>query len=40
MDYKTYISGKLSQITDIPAEEIYKLIEVPPKQDMGDFAFP
>ena len=40
MDYKTYISGKLSQITDISAEEIYKLIEVPPKQDMGDFAFP
>ncbi|MBO4243043.1 MAG: arginine--tRNA ligase [Clostridiales bacterium] len=40
MDYKTYISGKISQITDIPSEEIYKLIEVPPKQDMGDFAFP
>jgi len=40
MDYKTYISGKLSQITDIPNEEIYRLLEVPPKQDMGDFAFP
>lgn len=40
MDYKTYISEKLSQITDIPNEEIYRLLEVPPKQDMGDFAFP
>lgn len=38
---KNKIANLLSdQISDLSNEEILKLIEIPPKSDMGDFAFP
>lgn len=39
MDYKKIIAGKLN-IEGVSAEEIYSFIEIPPSNDMGDFALP
>lgn len=40
MDYKSIIAEKLSAHIDMNKEEIEKLVENPPKPEMGDFAFP
>lgn len=40
MNYKELISERLSSIIELPIEDIEKLIEIPPKPEMGDFAFP
>ncbi len=39
-DFKNKIVEALTSPTNLPAEEIYSLIEVPPNPEMGDFAFP
>ncbi|MCR5529938.1 MAG: arginine--tRNA ligase [Saccharofermentans sp.] len=40
MDYKSEIASKLAEITGIESEQVYKLIEIPPQVEMGDYAFP
>lgn len=40
MDYKKLIADHISSALGIEAEEALRSIEIPPKQDMGDFAFP
>ncbi|SCW28509.1 arginyl-tRNA synthetase [Ruminococcaceae bacterium YRB3002] len=40
MDYKQQIADILSEKTGLDRENILKLVEIPPKQDMGDYAFP
>lgn len=40
MDYKSSIATKISEITGLDYEQIFKLIEIPPQENMGDFAFP
>ena len=40
MDYKVLISEKIAEIVDLDANTIVDKIEIPPKSDMGDFAFP
>lgn len=41
IDYKEIIANKL-EVEDIglKSEEIYKLIEIPPQENMGDYSFP
>lgn len=40
-DLKEIIANKLSDMDlGLESEEIYKLIEIPPRDDMGDFSFP
>lgn len=40
-DYKEIISKKLEEKDiDLSSEEIYKLIEIPPQEKMGDYSFP
>lgn len=40
MDYKKNIADKLKEHIDMELETIEKLIEIPPKPEMGDYAFP
>ena len=40
MDYKELIAGNISGITGLEKEKVFELIEIPPRLDMGDFAFP
>ncbi len=40
MDYKSEIAQVLSGITGLDFDNVFKLIEIPPQSDMGDFAFP
>ena len=40
MDYKSEIAAKLAEITGLESEQVYKLIEIPPQVEMGDYAFP
>lgn len=40
MDYKKLIGEKISKVTGIEGEKIERLIEIPPKAEMGDYAFP
>ncbi|MGL4572329.1 MAG: arginine--tRNA ligase [Clostridium sp.] len=40
MDYKEIIAKLIKEYVDLDIEDIKKLIETPPKPDMGDFAFP
>ena len=40
MDYKSEIASKLALITGLESEQVYKLIEIPPQVEMGDYAFP
>ncbi|MCR3760132.1 arginine--tRNA ligase [Clostridium felsineum] len=40
MDYKKIIAERINEIIGMDVEELYKIIEVPPKKDMGDFALP
>lgn len=40
MDYKQLTAEKIKKCVDIELEKILQLIEIPPKGEMGDFAFP
>ncbi len=40
MDYKKLIANSISSALGIEEEDVLRAIEIPPKQDMGDFAFP
>ncbi len=40
MDYKKLLAEKLSEKTGLNINEIESFIEIPPKSEMGDFAFP
>ncbi len=40
MDYKKIIANKIKENLEVDVETIEKLIEIPPKSDMGDYAFP
>ena len=40
MDYKDLIASNLSSCTGLDKEQVAGLIEIPPKLELGDFAFP
>lgn len=40
MDYKKKVAEAIKEYVDMDIENIEKLIEIPPKSDMGDYAFP
>lgn len=40
MDYKDLIAGKISSLLEIEKDEVSRLLEIPPRQEMGDYAFP
>ncbi len=40
MDYKKKVAEAISKHIDMDIESIEKLIEIPPKSEMGDYAFP
>ncbi len=40
MDYKSQIASLLADITGLEEETVFGLMEIPPKSDMGDYAFP
>ena len=40
MDYKVKVAELIKQHVDLEIETIEKLIEIPPKPEMGDYAFP
>ncbi len=40
MDYKKIVATRLKENIDLDLDKIESLIEIPPKSDMGDFAFP
>lgn len=40
MDYKKIVASKIKDNVDIDLLTLEKLIEIPPKGDMGDYAFP
>lgn len=40
MDYKLMVANKIAEASGLDADKIYALMEIPPRSDMGDFAFP
>jgi arginyl-tRNA synthetase len=40
MDYKKLVAERIKEHVDLELEAIEKLIEIPPRPEMGDFAFP
>ena len=40
MNYKEFVAKRLKELVDLELDKIEGLVEVPPKSDMGDFAFP
>ncbi|MBV7276321.1 arginine--tRNA ligase [Clostridium sp. PL3] len=40
MDYKRLVAERIKENVDLELDLIEKLIEIPPKSDMGDYAFP
>ncbi|MCR6515155.1 MAG: arginine--tRNA ligase [Clostridium sp.] len=40
MDYKELIAERIKDNVELNVEDIKKLIEIPPKSEMGDYAFP
>ena len=40
MDYKKQTAERIKEFVDLDLETIEKLIEIPPKPEMGDYAFP
>lgn len=40
MDYKIIVAERIKEFVDLDIEIINKAVEVPPKPEMGDFAFP
>ncbi|WP_297435532.1 arginine--tRNA ligase [uncultured Clostridium sp.] len=40
MNYKEFVAKRLKELVGLELDKIEGLVEVPPKSDMGDFAFP
>ncbi|EJP6471477.1 arginine--tRNA ligase [Clostridium botulinum] len=40
MDYKNLVAERIKENTELEIDLIEKLIEIPPKKEMGDYAFP
>lgn len=40
MDYKKLVAERIKEFVDLEVSDIEKLIEIPPKPEMGDYAFP
>lgn len=40
MDYKKIVADRIAQAADIDAEDLLRFIEIPPRPEMGDYAFP
>lgn len=40
MDYKKIVADRIGQAAEIDAEELMRFIEIPPRPEMGDYAFP
>lgn len=40
MDYKKIVAERIKEHVDMELEAIEKMVEIPPKPEMGDFAFP
>ncbi|WP_434297811.1 arginine--tRNA ligase [Clostridium sporogenes] len=40
MDYKNIVAERIKENTELEVDLIEKLIEIPPKKEMGDYAFP
>ncbi|MBU3098280.1 MULTISPECIES: arginine--tRNA ligase [Clostridium] len=40
MDYKKVVAQRIKQLVELDIETIESLIEIPPKPEMGEFAFP
>lgn len=40
MDFKKLVAERIAENIELPIEKVEELIEIPPKSDMGDFAFP
>ena len=40
MDFRKAVAMKVSELTELDIESVNRLIEIPPQEDMGDFAFP
>ena len=40
MDFRKAVAMKVSELTELDLESVNRLIEIPPQEDMGDFAFP
>ncbi|WP_027633845.1 arginine--tRNA ligase [Clostridium hydrogeniformans] len=40
MDYKNLVAKRISEFVELDVETIEKLLEIPPKPEMGDYAFP
>lgn len=40
MDFKKLVAERIAENIELSIEKIEELIEIPPKSDMGDFAFP
>ncbi|MBU3146323.1 arginine--tRNA ligase [Clostridium sp. CF012] len=40
MDYKKIVAERIKQLVELDIETIEKLIEIPPRPEMGEFAFP
>ena len=40
MDYKMMVAKKIADASNLDVEMIYQRMEVPPRAEMGDFAFP
>lgn len=40
MDYKSIVAERIKENTELELDLIEKLIEIPPKSEMGDYAFP
>lgn len=40
VNFKRIVAEKIAKAAELDVEEIYSYIEIPPNQDMGDYAFP
>ncbi len=40
VDFKRIVAEKIAKAAELDVEEIYSYIEIPPNQEMGDYAFP
>ena len=40
MDFRCAVAEKVSEITGLELDQVNRLLEIPPQEDMGDFAFP
>ena len=40
MDYKDLIAENISSVLSIEKNDVLRLLEIPPRQEMGDYAFP